>query len=399
MESKVLLGLRDWILHLGVNPTWSTILMVLISLAAVLLMAWIADVIVRKIIVEVINHIARRSKNTWDDVFVEKKVFNRLSHLAPAIIIYHTSAEAFAGFPKVIHLFQTGSYVYMIFIGLLVIDAFINALHEIYNSLDIAKGRSIKGYVQVVKILVYIVGFFIILSVLFNKNLGYFFTGLTAMAAVLMLIFKDTLLGLVAGIQLAANDMIRLGDWIEMPSRSADGTVMDISLNTIKVKNFNNTITTIPTYAMVTESFLNWRGMEESDGRRIKKTIMMDVNSFRFADEEMKKTLAGLPGIAGASTLDGTGKITNISLFRIYLEYYLKNHPRIHSGLSMYVRYLQPGSAGMPMEIYAFSREKSAYDYERISAEILDHVIATAPQFGLRVFQEVSGLDIQRLAK
>ncbi|MFN8208642.1 MAG: mechanosensitive ion channel [Bacteroidales bacterium] len=399
MESKILLALRDWLINLGVNHTWATIFMALISLAAVLLLAVMADFLAKRIIIGIINRIARRSRNTWDDVFVEKRVFNRLSHLAPAIVVYYTAAEALAGFPGLIKLFQTGSYIYMIIITLLVIDACINAFHEIYNSLEISKGRSIKGYVQVVKIIIYIIGFLIILSVVFNKNLGFFFAGLGTMAAVLMLVFKDSLLGLVAGIQLAANDMVRLGDWIEMPSRSADGTVMDISLNTVKVKNFNNTITTIPTYAMVSESFLNWRGMEESDGRRIKRILLLDVNTIRFADKELIERISTLTGISPQPAPDGSGKVTNSSLFRDYLEHYLRNHPRINNSLSVYARY-QPGSdRGMPLELYAFSRDKGAYEYERIQSGIMDHAIAMAPEFGLKVFQSLSGEDILKLGR
>lgn len=396
MESKILLALRDWLVNMGIHTTWATIFMALISLASIFILAYIGDFIAKRIIIGVIHHIVKRSKNTWDDVFVEKRVFNRLSHLAPAIIIYHTSAEALAGFPKLISFIQVGMYVYMIIITLLVFDAFINALHEIYNSLDIARGRSIKGYVQVVKIIIYIIGFLIILSVIFNKNLGYFFTGLTAMAAVLMLIFKDTLLGLVAGIQLAANDMVRLGDWIEMPSRNADGVVHDITLNTVKVKNFNNTITTIPTYAMVSESFLNWRGMEESDGRRLKRTILIDLNTIRFADTSLQGKFSELTG-KNISLSDGSGKLTNSNLFREYLDNYLRNHPKIHSDLSIYVRYLPAADKGIPLEIYAFSKEKGAYEYEKIIAGIMDHAIAMAPEFGLKVFQSISGIDLQRL--
>jgi miniconductance mechanosensitive channel len=399
MESKILLALRDWLINLGVNQTWSTIFMALISLAAVVVMAIVADFLAKRIIIVIINRIAHRSRNTWDDVFVEKRVFNRLSHLAPAFVIYYTAAEALAGFPGLISFFQTGAYIYMIIISLLVIDACINAFHEIYNSLEISKGRSIKGYVQVVKIIIYIIGVLIILSVVFNKNLGYFFAGLGTMAAVLMLIFKDSLLGLVAGIQLAANDMVRLGDWIEMSSRNADGIVMDISLNTVKVKNFNNTITTIPTYAMVSESFLNWRGMEESEGRRIKRVILLDVNTIRFADQALIDHITRLTGVTPQMPPDGSGKITNSSLFRDYLEHYLRNHPRIITSLSIYARYQQGSDRGMHLELYAFSKDKGANEYERIQSGIMDHAIAMAPEFGLKVFQSFSGEDILKLGR
>ncbi len=300
---------------------------------------------------------------------------------------------------------------------LLVIDAVLNALHEIYRKLPISQGRNIKGYVQVVKIIFYFIAIILIISIFSGKAPRVLLAGLGAMAAVLMLVFKDTILGFVASIQLSANNMVKVGDWISMPKYNADGDVIDISLHTVKVQNWDKTIATIPTYALVSESFNNWKGMEESGGRRIKRSINIDMTSVRFLDAEQIEKLRKFHllknyiskkekeikefneslGMEEGTVTNGR-KMTNLGTFRKYLENYLQQHPMIHKDMTFLVRHLQPTEKGLPLEIYVFSKDQAWANYESIQADIFDHVLAILPEFDLRVFQNPTGSDFQNLA-
>ncbi|MCK4853828.1 MAG: mechanosensitive ion channel, partial [Bacteroidales bacterium] len=294
----------------------------------------------------------------------------------------------------------------------------INALHQIYLTTPISQGRPIKGYVQVVKIIIYFIAIILIIASLTKESPGKLLTGLGAMAAVLMLVFKDTILGFVASIQLSANKMVVPGDWISMPSHNADGTVLDISLNTVKVQNWDKTIATVPTYALVSESFQNWKGMEESGGRRIKRSINIDMNSVRFVDDELADRFKKIQflkdyvvsreaeiikyneehKIDGSILVNGR-RMTNLGTFRKYIEEYLHRHPKIHNDMTFLVRQLQPDERGLPIEIYVFSNDQAWANYEAIQADIFDHILAVIPEFELRVFQSPSGRDFQNLAK
>jgi len=374
--------------------------------------------VLNRVIIHYLGKLAKRTRTTWDNILFEQKVFRRLAHLVPAIIIHHGSTLALGGFPSAIHIVQIITYLYMVVVGLMVIDAMVNSFEEIYNTLPVSRDRSIKGLVQVVKIFVYILGFGIVVSILLQKNLTSFFAGLGAMAAVIMLVFKDTILGFVAGIQLSANDMVRLGDWLEMPSRGADGEVFDITLNTVKVRNWDKTISTIPPYALVTESFTNWRGMEESGGRRIKRSVNIDMKSIHFLSEEEIDRLRKIQiirdyidkrqeeveaynkkhGVDDSVPVNGR-RLTNIGTFRMYVVEYLKRHPQIHNDMTFLVRHLQPTDKGLPLEIYVFSKDQRWAFYEDIQADIFDHILAVIPQFGLSVYQSPSGDDISRLVE
>ena len=304
----------------------------------------------------------------------------------------------------------------MVIVVLLVIDAFLNALHEIYQKLPISQGRNIKGFVQVVKIVFYFIAILLIISILADEELTALIAGLGAMAAVLMLIFKDTILGFVASIQLSANKMVNVGDWISMPKYNADGDVIDISLNTVKVQNWDKTIATIPTYALVSESFNNWKGMEQSGGRRIKRSINIDMNSVTFLDatqieklrkfhllkdyiSEKEKQIADYNkslGLEDGMVTNGR-KMTNLGTFRKYLEEYLHQHPKIHKDMTFLVRHLQPTDRGLPIEIYVFSKDQAWANYEAIQADIFDHILAILPEFDLHVFQNPTGSDFQKI--
>ncbi|MCD6565223.1 MAG: mechanosensitive ion channel [Bacteroidales bacterium] len=406
----------NWLTGLGMSQDITAFVKMFIFLIVAILLSYLSNIIVRKFIVSILTTIIKRSKTKIDDIFLERKVFNRLSHFAPALVIFFLAPLVFEDYPALIKFFRNGAYLYMIIIGSLVADSFINAMHEIYVSLPISKHRSIKGYVQVVKIAVYFIAIILIISTIFGESPKGLLTALGTAAAVLILVFKDTILGFIASIQLSANKMVKPGDWISMPAHNADGTVIEISLNTIKVQNWDKTITTVPTYALVSESFYNWKGMEESGGRRIKRSVIIDMKSIKFCTPEMIKKFKKIQILRDIiekkekeldeynkkyeidnSVLVNGRRMTNIGVFRAYIRAYLHNHPKINNEMTSMVRQLQPTDKGLPLQIYVFSNDKRWVEYEKIQSDIFDHILAVAPEFDLRVFQNPSGYDVVRL--
>lgn len=401
--------LKTWLVSHGIDAMYADWIKLAAVFILIALFAWVANFVAKRIILTVLLHIAKRSETLWDDILIERKVFHKLAHLAPALVIYYSIQLPLAGYPGWLTFIQKASMIYMVVVSLASLLAFIDSAHDIYLTLPMSKTRTIKGYLQVVKIILYTIAIIFVLHIIFEFNLGSFFTGLGAMTAVLMFIFKDTILGLVASIQLSANDMLRPGDWIEMPSRKADGVVQDINLTTVKVQNWDKTVTTIPTYTLVSDSFTNWRGMEESEGRRIKKSINIDMKSVKFYNDEMLAKLEKDAVIAKnfdvkkyvseASIANETGNdashrtMTNLGLFRAYLESYLKGIAIIHPDMTQLVHYLQPGEFGLPLEMVAFSKEKAGIPYEKLQCDIYDHILAMLPLFELRVFQRPTGED------
>jgi miniconductance mechanosensitive channel len=305
------------------------------------------------------------------------------------------------------------SYVYMLLAGTIVLTSFIEAWHAIYNTLPISQHRHIKGYVQLVKILVIVVAILVVIAVVFNTDLRAVVTGLGAMAAVLILVFKDTLLGLVASIQLSVNQMLKVGDWISIPGRNVDGNVTDITLNTVKIQNFDKTIITVPTYSLVNESFQNWKGMEEAGVRQIKRSIHIDIRSIAFLDNELRTNLSrnktlneflianenktndnGLQFENERSPFFNASQITNLSVFRFYAERYLRQHPLIDTDQALVVRHREPDPKGLPLQIYAFTRNNQFASYESVQAEIFEHLLAIMNEFGLKIFQQPGGYDL-----
>lgn len=407
----------------------------LFTFVLILFIAWLAHFLTRHIIVRFVQRIAQRTKTDWDDILVRNKVFNGMAHLVPAFILYYTagfsypelhvelsklapdvyqalSADYYWGLADIILKFTR---LYFIAIMVFVVNALLNSGMDIYNTTEYSHHRPIKGYVQLLKIVIFFMAGILFVSILLNRDPTVLLAGLGAMAAVLILVFKDTILGFVASIQLSANDMLKIGDWIEMKSRGADGTVIDITLNTVKVQNWDKTISTIPTYALVSETFNNWRGMEESGGRRVKRSVLIDLQTIRFCDSAMlnrfekfdlirdyviqkekelreynrKRNLPEEDHISGR-------RQTNIGIFRKYLEVYLRQHPMVRQDMTFLVRQLQPTEKGLPMEIYIFLKEQRWANYEAIQADIFDHILAVVPEFELRVFQELSGADVVR---
>ena len=417
METNLIELLREFISSTGIPKPYPGIITAAIALLIIFFLAWLVDYLTKRILLFGITSYARKSQSRWDDILVGTSFFKRISHIAPAILVYYLVDIALVGYPNLIFVLQGATKAYMIIIGALAVDSLTSGLHIIYQSMPVSKNRSIKGYVQVFKIFIYFIAGIFILHVVFNKEVSYFLTGLGAVTAVLLLVFKDTILGLVGGVQLAANDMVRIGDWIEMPSRNADGNVIDISLNTVKVQNWDKTITTIPTYALVSESFYNWRGMEESGGRRIKRSINIDMKSIRFLDDNLINKLRKIQvlteyidtrleeikkfneqhKIDESMPVNGR-RLTNIGTFRMYVSEYLKRHPMIKTDMTFLVRHLQPTELGIPLEIYVFSKDQRWAYYEAIQADIFDHLLAIITEFDLRVFQNPTGDDFRALS-
>jgi miniconductance mechanosensitive channel len=406
--------INSLLLEYGVGEGTSVYLSNLIMVLFIAGLSIVANFIAKKVVLRVLTHVINNNRYKWDNIILERKVFQKLSHVVPAIIIYYFSSI----FPNYQHLIEKGSITYILIVGILVIDAFLNAVDDIYRTYSISKVKPIKGYIQVVKIFVFIIGGILVIANLMGESPLILLSGIGALSAVLMLIFKDSLLGLVAGVQLTSNDMVRVGDWIEMPKYGADGDVVDISLNTIKVENFDKTITTIPSYVLISDSFKNWRGMQNAGGRRIKRSINIDTNSIAFCTKEMIEEFKKIHYLTeyimnkemeieehntknqiNRSTKVNGRQLTNIGVFRAYIQSYLKTHPKLHMGMTLMVRQLAPGENGLPLEIYTFTNDIDWVVYESIQADIFDHLLAVAPEFGLRVFQNPTGFDFKNLSQ
>ncbi|NOZ47716.1 MAG: mechanosensitive ion channel [Chlorobi bacterium] len=416
MAHKIDFLFAEWLKIIGMSDMAIIWLKSGIYIILMLIVAYIADRLTKKILLGSLKKFVDHSKSTWDDIMYNKGVFNRVVHVVPALIIFYVSHFIFKEYETILVIIRSSFYIYLIILGIFVFDSFINALHDIYNQYPFSKNRPIKGYIQVVKIFLYFIGIIVILSILLNKSPVYFLSGLGALAAVLLLVFKDTILGFVASIQLSANKMVRIGDWISMPSHKADGTVVEISLNTVKVQNWDKTISTIPTYALVAESFNNWRGMEESGGRRIKRSINIDMKSIKFCTPEMLEKYKKIKILSDYiqtkkkkldeyntknnldnSVLVNGRRMTNIGTFRKYIELYLHEHPKIHDNMTFLVRQLQPTEKGLPIEIYVFSKDQEWAKYEALQADIFDHILAIINEFDLRIFQNPTGNDFEKL--
>ena len=416
--NTLLQNLVEILINTGIDDSIANAIGIFVGLSSIAIISWIVLLIVRKILLVAITRIAKKTSTHWDDILVQNHFFHRLAHIAPAIVIHSLIPVVLSSesTESVVKFIQSGVYIYLTVMLLLAADALINASHNIYLTTPFSSNRPIKGYVQVVKIILYFIAIILILSIILQKQPKTLLTGLGAMAAVLILVFKDTILGLVASIQLSANNMLKIGDWIEMPSHKADGDVLEITLNTVKVQNWDKTISTIPTYALVSESFNNWRGMEESGGRRIKRHINIDMKSVKFCTHEMLEKYTKFvllrdyieerqeeieeynkeKGVDETSVINGRRQ-TNLGIFRKYIEMYLHAHPKIHKEMTFLVRQLQPTDKGIPMEIYVFSNDQKWANYEAIQADIFDHILAVIPEFELSVFQSPSGEDFRML--
>lgn len=408
---------RIWLSDLGVGSVWANGIADFSGFIIVVVLAMIAFYITRIILVSWLHRMARKSTSNWDDAFVDRKVFKRLAYLVPAIIIHGLSVYVIPDYPNTLKVIRILIRVYIDTVGLVVMLSVLNAAADIYNSFDISKARPIKGFMQVIKIVLIIIYIIILVTIVFVKDKSFqWIAGLGAFSAILMLVFKDPILGFVGGIQMMTNDMLRIGDWIEVPKFGADGNVIDITITTVKIQNFDKTITTIPPYSLITDSFKNWRGMEESEGRRIKRSIILDMSSVKFCTPEMLQRFMKFEHVAdyvreteeailkynkerqfdNSELLNGRRQ-TNLGVFRAYVTGYLRNNPNIHQEMTFLVRQLAPTETGIPIEIYVFSREKEWAVYEVIQADIFDHIIAAVNHFDLRLFQNPTGYDMQKM--
>ncbi len=404
-----------WLEQIGLSARIASQLWNMTDFLVVLFFAVVLYYLAKWIIVRVFKRIAERTENVWDDILLEHRVFHRIAFLIPGLLIYVFAPETLGEFGhKTVHVVHTLTSIYIVSIFMFIFISFLNAFHAIYQTWEVSKYRPIKPYIQVASIIVYIVGGILILAYVLDEKPATFLAGLGAASAILMFVFKDSILGLIGGIQLSANDMVRPGDWIAMPKYGADGTIIEITLTTVKIRNGDMTITTIPTYSLVSDSFLNYRGMTESDGRRIKRSVSINMNSVKFCSSELLEKFGKIQLIADyiyqkeaelkrfntenaidTSILVNGRHQTNLGIFRAYLDAYLRSNPDLNQSMSIVVRQLDPTELGIPIEIYAFSKIKEWAGYERIQSDLFDHILAVIPEFELQVFQRPSGNDLQ----
>ncbi|MRR19516.1 mechanosensitive ion channel family protein [bacterium] len=400
---------REFLAGLGMSAGTVSWVSTLILVLAVLLLAWLSKVFTRVIIIQVFNVIVRQTRSPYDDKFLETNMFRRLAMIVPGVLVYYLATWMLRenlGWLTFIH--KTAA-LYIVIYATLTVTAFVEGWHQVWLMQPIARGRSIKPYVQVVKVLVAFIGTLVIVSIIFKVSLGSVFTGLGVGMAVLVVVFKDTLLGLVASIQLSGNNMVKLGDWITIPGRNVDGTVIDMTLHTVKIENFDKTILTVPTYALISESFQNWKGMEESGVRRIKREIRIDIRSITFLTPELLDRISKRPHMEkwleqNRSEIEALRNgemtsLTNLGAFRAYMAEYLLNHRDIDPKMPVMVRDMLVTDSGLPVELYCFSRINSWVPFESVQSGVLDYAFSVAGHFGLKLYQAPSGNDFDSLRK
>ena len=426
--------MQDFLSSITANP-WLRAVGGVLSL---ILLAWATNAVARRVFLRLVQRVASRTQSTWDDRLVERRVFHKLANVAPALVTYVGIGWALGVGPELLAdapgldlqatsreglalagaiLVRRVSLAWMVIVLGTVAGGVLHALNDIYTeSYAEAKSHPIKGYLQVVSLVLYVMAGILVVSILADLNPVVFLSGFGAIMAIVMLVFKDTILSLVASIQIMSNNMISLGDWVEMPQANADGDVIDIALHTVKIQNWDKTISSIPTHKFISESFQNWRGMTDSGGRRIKRAIHIDMSTIHFLSNEEVAQLSRFEFLhdylnakqkelevanARAGPAEGVvpdqRRLTNVGTFRAYVLHYLHNHPTIHQDMTLLVRQLQPGPQGLPLEIYCFSNDTNWGNYENVQSDIFDHLIATLPEFGLEAFQEPAGSDLKAL--
>ncbi len=394
----------------GVSQVYAERMTLAIDFFFVIVISLLADFIARRVILRVVARYVKRSKNNYDDVFLEKRVFKGLAHLVPALVIYYSLPWLFDELTDTVLLLQKVVIIYGLVMVIGVIQKFLKALEHMALANDHFEGKPVSSYIQVILIVVYIAGGVFIISTLVGKSAVTVLTTFGAATAVILLIFRDTLLGLVASIQISGNDMVRIGDWVSMPKYGADGDVLEINLTTVKVRNWDKTISTVPTYAFISDSFVNWRGMTNLGVRRIKRSINIDLQTVKFISPEMRDKFLKYERISKFITerqkeidedneknksdksvyLNGR-QMTNLGLFRRYAEAYLAEHPKIANNETLMVRQMQATEMGVPLEIYCFSADIEWLKYEGIQSDIMDHLLSAVSYFDLAVFQRPSG--------
>ncbi|MDA7748021.1 mechanosensitive ion channel family protein [Bacteroidia bacterium] len=407
------INLRDWLTaNLGTNDTVSALILVLMTILLVFIVWWLS----KKMLHYFIPKLTAKTETLWDDIIFNDQIINSYATLIPAIILDQSLPILLKNSTLSLSFILGATDVIVILVSVWILVSFFNSINEILSQKEQHKDKPIGSLTQLAKILTFSVGAILIISTLIGRSPIFLLTGLGAVAAILLLVFKDSILGFVASIQLSANNMIQVGDWVTVPNYGADGDVLEINLTTIKVQNFDYTITTIPTYAFISDSFTNWRGMSNSNGRRIKRAISVKIDTIRFCDDAMLEQFQKIELISDylvqrkeeiktynakrkvdASTLVNGRNMTNIGVFKAYIEEYLKANPNINKEMMIMVRQLPPSEKGLPLEIYAFSKDKSWKAYENIISDIFDHVLSVAPYFDLEIFENPAGSDFKKV--
>jgi miniconductance mechanosensitive channel len=409
-------SLLDWLMaqfeHSGIDAVWAGLLVNLIGGLLLVFLSWLAYLVAKRVVLRAIRFLSSKASSGWDKVLIEHKVFARLSNVVPALVAHVLAPVVFAGVESLVGFVQGLAKVYLVVVLLFTLQALLNGLQTIYQRYYIAKRMPIKGLLQAAMLVASFVGGVFIISIVMGREVGTLMAGLGAMVMGFLFVFKDAIMGLVAGIQIATNDTVRKGDWIEMKGHGIDGDVIDVSLTTVKVQNFDKTVVSIPTSKLITDACRNWRGMKDSGGRRIKRPIRIDMRSIRFADEALLEKFQRFDLLKGylQSRLDEVNvhnqtanmdlselvngrRLTNIGTFRAYIMAYLKSHPQIRQDRTFLIRQLAPGDNGLPIEIYIFTDTTVWAEYEAIQADIFDHLLAVIPEFGLAPFQNSTGKE------
>ena len=409
-------SLLDWLKRQfeveGIDAWWAGLLVNVVGAVTLVFLSWLAYLLAKRVVLRAIRFLSSKTSTDWDKVLIEHKVFARLSNVVPALVAHVLAPVVFEGVESLVGFVQGLAKVYLVVLLLFTLQALLNGLLSIYQRYDISKRIPIKGLLQAVMLVVCFVGGVFIISIVMGREVGTLMAGLGAMVMGFLFVFKDAIMGLVAGIQIATNDTVRKGDWIEMKGHSIDGDVIDVSLTTVKVQNFDKTVVSIPASKLITESCRNWRGMKDSGGLRIKRPIRIDMRSIRFADEALLGKFQRFELLKGylQSKLDEVNvhnqttntdlselvngrRLTNIGTFRAYIMAYLKNHPQIRQDRTFLIRQLEPGDNGVPIELYIFTDTTVWVEYEAIQADIFDHLLAVIPEFGLAPFQNSTGKE------
>ena len=345
------------------------------------------DYLCQAIFVGGMKHYTNRAPHQWNTLLMKRRVVHHLIHILPGVLVYFLLPLAFVRGKEILDFSQKICAVYIIAAILFTINGLLLVMLDVYNARDKQKNRPMKGFVQVLQVLLFFIGGIVIIAVLVNKSPMTLFAGLGASAAVLMLVFKDSILGFVAGVQLSANDMLRIGDWIQLPNGVANGTVEEITLNTVKIRNWDETISTVPPYTLVNNSFQNWRGMQESGGRRVNKNIYLDMTTLKFCTpEDLDAIRKNIPLMADYQPAEGEVP-TNSQLYRIYIERYLRSLPVVNQDMDLIISQKEPTTYGVPIQVYFFSRNKVWREYERIQSDIFDHLLAIVGKFDLKLYQ------------
>ncbi len=409
--SEQLLALLE---QLGIQVATESWTFQLIALISIVVLAWLSSWVINGLFNTRLRKILNKSNNAFDDELYKHGFFRRLGHIIPAIVIYVLS-QIFIEQPSLLVFLQKSAVVYLLIATVMASSALLNTIEDSYNASNLAKKAPITGFIQVGKLFIVIIAGLLIISNLMDKSPLLLLSGLGAITAILLLLFRDTILGFVAGIQIAANRMVNTGDWIEMPKYGADGEVLQVGLTTVKVQNWDKTVSTIPTYTLISDSVKNWRGMSESGGRRIKRSLNIDIQSIQFCDQEMlnefsniryiksyiQTKLEELQRFRSEQQIDETDlinsrRLTNIGTLRAYMQAYLTNHPLINQEMTLMVRQMPSTEMGVPLEIYCFCKDKNWVNYEGVQSDIFDHLLAILPAFRLRAYQRVSDRPANR---